>query len=156
MELKELNDLHDNCTKISANYRYIVSIEGKETSAVVSLFVFLGLPQMQSACITLCSDVGEKLIIGRGCLNLLCTFPGGHWIRANIQCCHSKVVCLFKQETSKVARWPLWKRHRNTTTRHTLIGINISRVLIFAVIELTTFRGCLCSRICQIKIFRRY
>ena len=78
-------------------------------------FVFLGIPQMQCACVTLCSDVDTKLIIGRGCLNLLCTFPGGHWIRANG---HRKVVCLFKQETSEEARWPLWKRGRNLTTRH--------------------------------------
>ena len=44
------------------------------------------LPKMQCACITL----AEKL---RGRLNLLCTFPGGHWIRANIhdQCVHRKV-----------------------------------------------------------------
>ena len=50
---------------------------------------------MQSVCVTL----AEKL------MNLLCTFPGGHWIRANIQCGHRKVVCLFKQETSEGARW---------------------------------------------------
>ena len=37
----------------------------------------------------------------RGRLNLLCIFPGGHWIRANIRCGHRKVVCLFKQETSE-------------------------------------------------------
>ena len=49
---------------------------------------------MQCACVML----AEKL---RGRLNLLCTFPGGHWIRANIQCDHRKVVCLFKQETSE-------------------------------------------------------
>ena len=30
---------------------------------------------------------------------------------------HRKVVCLFKQETSEGARWPLWKRGRNRTTR---------------------------------------
>ena len=52
------------------------------------------LPKMQCACVTL----AEKL---RGRLNLLCTFPCRHWIRANIhdQCGHRKVVCLFKQET---------------------------------------------------------
>ena len=55
---------------------------------------------MQCACVT----VAKKL---RGRLNLLCTFPGGHWIRANIQCGHRKVVCLFKQETSAGARLPL-------------------------------------------------
>ena len=49
---------------------------------------------MQCACVTL----AEKL---RGRLNMLCTFPGGHWIGANIQCGHRKVVCLFKQETSE-------------------------------------------------------
>ena len=46
----------------------------------VVVFVFLGLPQMQCACVTLCSHVDEKLIIGRGCLNLLCTFPGSERI----------------------------------------------------------------------------
>ena len=44
----------------------------------------------------------------RGCLNLLCTFPGGHWNRA----------VPFKQQTSEGARWPLWKRGQNPTTRH--------------------------------------
>ena len=57
-----------------------------------------------------------------GTADLLCTFPGGHWIRANIQCGHRKVVCLFKQETSEGARWPLWKRGRNPTTRHRSIA----------------------------------
>ena len=47
------------------------------------------------------TNEGEKLTTVRGCLNLLCTFPGGHWIRANIQCGYRKVVCLFKQETSE-------------------------------------------------------
>ena len=42
----------------------------------------------------------------RGRLNLLCTFPGGHWIRANFHSGHRKVVCLFKQETSEGGRWP--------------------------------------------------
>ena len=68
------------------------------------VFVFLGLPQMQCTCLTLCRDADEKLIIGRGCLNLLCTFPEGHWIRANIQFGHHKMVCLFKQKTSEGAR----------------------------------------------------
>ena len=76
----------------------------------VSIDVFLELSKMQCACVTL----AEKL---RGRLNLLCTFPGGHSIRANIHCGHRKVVCLFKQETSEGARWPLWKRRRNPTTR---------------------------------------
>ena len=51
------------------------------------------LPKMQRACVTL----AEKL---SGRLNLLCTFPCGHWIRANVhdQCGHRKVVCLFKQD----------------------------------------------------------
>ena len=66
---------------------------------------------MQCACVML----AEKL---RGRLNLLCTFPGGNLIRANIQCVHGKVVWLFKQETSEGARLPLWKRGRNPTTRH--------------------------------------
>ena len=72
------------------------------------------LPKMQCARVTL----AEKL---RGRLNLLCTFPCGQWIRANIhdQCGHRKVVCLFKQETPEGVRWPpLWKRGRNPTTRH--------------------------------------
>ena len=61
----------------------------------------------------------EKLIIGEEMPEPdQCTFPGGHWIRANIQCGHRKVVCHFKQETSEGARWPLWKRGRNPTTRH--------------------------------------
>ena len=59
---------------------------------------FFELPTMQCACVT----PADML---RGRLNLLCTFPGGHWIRANIQCGHRKVVCLFKQETSEGARW---------------------------------------------------
>ena len=36
----------------------------------------------------------------QGMADLLC-----HWFRANIQCGHRNVVCLFKQETSEVARW---------------------------------------------------
>ena len=52
---------------------------------------------MKCACVTLT----EKF---RGRLNLLCTFPGGRWIRANIQGGHRKVVYLFKQETSEGAR----------------------------------------------------
>ena len=39
-------------------------------------------------------------------------------IRANNQCDHHNVVCLSKQETSEGARWALWKRSRNPTTRH--------------------------------------
>ena len=50
--------------------------------------------------------------------NLFCIFPCGHWIRANIQCGHRRVVCLFKQETPESVRWPLWKLGRNPTTRH--------------------------------------
>ena len=49
---------------------------------------------MQFTYVTL----AEKL---RGLLNLLCTFLGDDWIRANIQ---HKVVCLFKQKTSEGAR----------------------------------------------------
>ena len=80
---------------------------------------FLELPKMQCACVY---TLAEKF---RGRLNLLCTFPGGHLskliIRANIQCDHRKVVCLSEQETSEGARWPLRKRGRNPTTRHTNI-----------------------------------
>ena len=79
---------------------YMVSIEEK-TLAVVSC-VFLELPKMQCACVML----AEKL---KGRLNLLCTFPGGHWIRENSQCGHRKAVCDFKQENLEGARWPLWK-----------------------------------------------
>ena len=89
----------------------------KETSAIVSLCLFF-LGALQYACVTPCLDVDQKLTVGRGCLNLLCIFPGGHWIRANIQCGYFKVVCLFKQKTSEGARWPLWKRGRNPATRH--------------------------------------
>ena len=39
-------------------------------------------------------------------------------IRANIQFDHRTVICLSKQETSEGARWALWKRGRNPTTRH--------------------------------------
>ena len=46
-----------------------------------------------------------------------CTFPGGHWIRANIQCGLVKRFAFYKQETSEGMRWPLWKRGRNLTTR---------------------------------------
>ena len=49
---------------------------------------FLELPKTQGACALLRR---EKLIIGRECLNQLCTFPGGHWIRSNIQCGHRTV-----------------------------------------------------------------
>ena len=63
---------------------------------------------MQCACVTLCREVQRTAYI----------FPGGHWIRANIQCGHRKVVCLFKQETPEGVRWPLWKRSRNPITRH--------------------------------------
>ena len=63
----------------------------------------------------------------RGCMNPLCTFPGGHWIRANIQCGHRKVGCLFKREPSEGARWPPWKRGRNPATRHRNIDRNIYR-----------------------------
>ena len=51
-------------------------------------------------------------------MNLPSTFLGGDGIRANIQCSNHKMVCLFKQETSEGARWPLWKRGLNPTTRH--------------------------------------
>ena len=85
------------------------SIEEKKR---VVVFVFLGLPQMQ------CAGVICFAMRRRGCLNPLCTFPGGHWIRANIRCGHRKVGCLFKQEPSEGARWPPWKRGRNPTTRH--------------------------------------
>ena len=95
----------------------------------VVVFVFLSLPQMQCAYVTLYCDVDETLIIGRGCLNLLCTFPGGHWIRVNIQCGHRKVVCLFKQETSEGARWPLRKRGRSPTTRHGNIDGQINSLI---------------------------
>ena len=47
---------------------------------------------MQCACVTLAEKFREGL-------NLFCTFTSGHWIRANIQCGHRRVVCLFKQET---------------------------------------------------------
>ena len=35
---------------------------------------------MQCACVTLVEKLRERL-------NLLCTFPGGHWIRVNIPSC---------------------------------------------------------------------
>ena len=89
----------------------------RNISCCVVVFVFLWLLQMQCACVTLCSDVDENLIIGRGCLNLLCTFPGRHWIRANIHCGHRKVVSLSEQNTSEGTRWSLWKRGRNRKTR---------------------------------------
>ena len=73
---------------------------GKETSAVVSLRLFSWAPPN---AMRMCYALHEKLIIGRGCLHLLCLFPSGCWIRANIQCGHCKVVCLFKQETSEGA-----------------------------------------------------
>ena len=41
---------------------------------------------------SLCRDVYEKLVIERGCLNIIWTFPGGHWSRANIQCGHRKIL----------------------------------------------------------------
>ena len=70
----------------------------------------------------------EKLSTGRGCMNLPCTFPGGHGIRAKIQCSSNrKMVCLLKkQETSERARWSLWKRGRDPTTRHTNIETYIA------------------------------
>ena len=43
---------------------------------------------------------------------ILC-IPCGHWIRANIQSGHRKVVCLFKQDTPEGVRWPMWKRGLN-------------------------------------------
>ena len=61
-------------------------------------------------------------------MNLPCIFPGGHEIRAKIQCSNRKVVCLFKQETSEGAKWPLWKRGRNPTTRHTNIETYIATI----------------------------
>ena len=69
---------------------------------------------MQPACVTL----AEKL---RGMPEPALHIPRWPLIRANIQCDHRKVVCLSKQETSEGARWPLWKRDRNPTTRHTNI-----------------------------------
>ena len=83
---------------------------------IVSIDVsFLELPKMQCACVTLTEKLRWTRLRGR--LNLFCTFPCGHWIRANIQRGHRKVVCLFKQETSEGVRWPLWKRGRNPMTR---------------------------------------
>ena len=55
---------------------------------------------MQCTCVMLFRDVDEKFIIGKGCLNIILTFLGGHWRRVNIQCSCHKVVCLFEQETS--------------------------------------------------------
>ena len=93
----------------------------EETSAIVSLCLFfLGSPK--------CNGHALRFAMRRrGCLNPLCTFPGSHWIRANIKCGHRKVGCLFKQEPSEGARWPLWKRGRNPTTRHRNIDTNIYR-----------------------------
>ena len=102
----------------SAYYTYIVSIEKKKHRLSYRYVRFSWTPQMQCAYVTVCRDADQKLTVGSGCLNLLCTFPSGHWIRANIQCGHRKVVCLFKQETSEGARWPLWKRGGNPTTIH--------------------------------------
>ena len=42
----------------------------------------------------------------KGRLNLLCAFPGGHWIRANIQRGDRKVVCLFKTRDHRGGRVP--------------------------------------------------
>ena len=64
----------------------------------------------------------------RGCLSPLCTFPGGHWIRATIKCGHRKMSCLFKQEPLEGARWLLWKRGRNPTTRGLAIFTDIDVV----------------------------
>ena len=99
LELEEHNDLHHICAKLSANYRYI---EEKNVGYRVVILFFLGSPKYNAH--TLRFAIDEKL---RGCLNLLCALPGGHWIRANIQCGHRKAVCLFKQETSEGARWQL-------------------------------------------------
>ena len=94
--------------------RVLISIDRFSKLRICKLSIdmsFLELPKMQCACVTL----AEKL---RRRLSLFCTFPCGHWIRANIQCGHRKVVCLFKQETPEGVRWPLWKRGRNPATRH--------------------------------------
>ena len=80
---------------------------------------FSELPKLQCACVTLAEQLGGRL-------SLFCTFPCGHWIKANIQCGHPEVVCLFKQETPEGVRRLQWKRGRNPTTRHRNIASQIA------------------------------
>ena len=81
------------------------------------VFVFFWLPKICNIRMRYALD--EKLIVGEGMPE-----PGLHiprWplgIRAKILSGHRKVVCLFKEDASEGARWPLWKRGRNPTTRH--------------------------------------
>ena len=102
------------CAKISANYIIcIVSIDMiEEKKDRLVFFFFLGSPKY---VIRMRYALDEKLIIGEGMPEPDLHIP--RWIRANIQCGHRKVVCLFKEKTSEGARWPLWKRSRNPTTR---------------------------------------
>ena len=66
--------------------------------AIVSLCLFFfGFPKCNAHAL-------RFAMRRRGCLNPLCTFPGGHSIRANITYGHRKVGCLFKQELSEGAR----------------------------------------------------
>ena len=71
---------------------YIVSIEEKKHGLSCHCVCFAWAPPDAMRMRYASSNVYKKLIIGRGCLSLLCSFPGGHLIRANIQCGHCKVV----------------------------------------------------------------
>ena len=84
-----LDDLHHICAKFSANYSStdIPGLVKKRTLVIVSC-VFVDLAEIQCACVTLAEKLTERL-------NLLSTFPGGHSIKANIQCGHRKVVFSF-------------------------------------------------------------
>ena len=87
------------CAKISANYIIcIVLIDMIEEKKHRLVFVSLGSPKY---AIRMGYPLDEKLIIGEGMLNLICTFPGGHWIRAIIQCGHRKVVCFLNKRPQR-------------------------------------------------------
>ena len=118
------------------NFQQTTDIHGLDrgkTLAIVSC-AYLELRKMQCACVTL----SEKL---RGRLNQLCTFPGGHWIRANIQCT-IKIAKKFSNflrnffENSSVCDsllrgviLPLLREKVRKPTTKTITGVSLSSLL---------------------------
>ena len=75
----------------------------KQTKKPVNCFLqddaSAGIQSLQTSIVTkLCQNPGDRLHINAGENGDLPIFQSGH----------SRVVCLFKQETPEGVRWPLW------------------------------------------------
>ena len=77
------------CMTVALKFQKTTRTSRRNISYRVVVFVFLGFPKCNAHALLFAMR-------RRGCLNPLCTFPDGHWIRANIKCGHRKVGCLFK------------------------------------------------------------